>query len=131
MTMQLNPVVFLSPYAEEQDTASKRIHEAFDIVKNVIKYLKVDIILYQSDGQVILGRNRSDIDERVYEYVELNFSTQRATALFDMLGKHAVNGEIPKYGPQVHLDMIDRYSKRFYSKKSSARFLAYAFVQMK
>lgn len=129
MAMQLNSVVYLSPYATHQTTASKQIHEAFDILKTSMTYFNADIIAYRSDGQIILGRNYSDVDERVYEYDKLDFSAKNANALFDLLGKKAVNGEIPRYDPQVHIDTLDRFNKRFRSGKSSAHFLAYAFIR--
>lgn len=129
MAMQLNSVVFLSPYAEIQETASKRIHEAFDLLSKEIKYFNAEIIVYRSDGQIILGRSYPDADERVYEYTKLDFSSKTARDLYDLLAKQAVNGVVPEYDPQVHLDVIDRLNKRFQSGKGTGQFLAYAFIK--
>lgn len=129
MAMQLNSVVFLSPYAEEQDAAITLIHEAFDLLKNEMPYFNADVIAYRSDGKIILGRNYPDADERVYEYAKLDFPSKTANELYDLLAKRAVNGKIPEYDSQVHLDIIDRLNKRFHSGQSSGHFIAYAFIK--
>lgn len=129
MAMQLNSVVFLSPYAEEQDAATTLIHEAFDLLKNEMPYFNADVIAYRSDGKIILGRSYPDADERVYEYTKLDFSSKTARDLYDLLAKQAVNGVVLGYDPQVHLGVIDRLNKRFQSGKGTDQFLAYAFIK--
>ena len=127
--MTLNPVVWVTPYQEEQDRATKAIHEAFEKYTSCHGNPTIDMIAYRSDGKIVVGRNFVDVDERTYEYDTLDPAWDCISGLYDMTGYGKTGGKIPDYDPSVHVDVLLRLNQRCNAGKSKGRFLAYAFVR--
>lgn len=129
MKRELNPVIWTTPYEEEQKLASAKIKEMFEIIQS--RHIKCDCIAYRSDGRFILCSHGEDpmAFERTYMYACVTTDAPEDRIHYTWANDILRHPGLQPYEPYKHIDRIFQYSAlESVFNLPPARVFGYAFI---